>query len=432
MKKYLPILLLLILFPLLTTVTNLNSKYVTVGVERGAAGVFLYNNEPNGYLYDIFKEWAKYNKKNLVLQYYDNVGEVMENVESKEVDFGLIIGDAPDTKGIFGCATYTDEYSVSSTSKLSAEISESDLIDSMRGKSLYLSAGATHTAFYKKLVEAQAECTVTFADSVATDYRLDRDILIKISKFNDKRILFSRKMRDTISSTIITASVRKKIKFDNWYAPFVETKRGAAIVKRYTRENLFFHYTNNGYIKPVGGSRTSKYDDLFKEVAAKEELDWRLLSAIAFVESKYHKDVVSPNGAVGLMQIMPRTGAVHGSDKDALLSPYVNVSTAAKHLHTVARKLKINGREIAKEDRLAILIAAYNCGHGHMQDVLRLTAAAGKDPNKWEDVSFFLTKMNEKEYYQKPPVKFGKFNGSHTVKYVDEVLAALHRMNTKK
>lgn len=265
-----------------------------------------------------------------------------------------------------------------------------------------------------------------------TDYRLDRDFLIKINKFNDKRILFTRKMQDTLASVVITSSIRRKVKFENWYELFVATKKGTAIVKRYTRENLFFHYANNGYIKPVGGSRTSKYDDLFKEVAAKEELDWRLLSAIAFVESKYHNDVISPNGAVGLMQIMPQTGAVHGKDKKALLSPYVNVSTAAKHLHTVARKLKINGRDISKEDRLAILVAAYNCGHGHMQDVLRLTAASGKDPNKWEDVSFFLTKMNEQAYYGDPAVKFGKFNGTHTVKYVDEVLSALHGMKNKK
>lgn len=432
MKRYIPLLILLILFPFVTTVTNLHAKYVTVGVERGAPGVFLYNKEPNGYLYDIFKEWAKFNKKSLVLRYYDDPQELLEEVEAQNVDFGLLIGDVPDQEDVFSCATYTDEYSLSSTLKLPTDIAENDLIDSMRGKSLYLSAGATHTTFYKKLVEAEAACRVTLVDSAVTDYRLDRDILIKINKFNDKRILFSRKMQDTLSSSIVTASIKKKIKFDNWYAPFVASKKGAAIVKRYARENLFFHYANNGYIKPIGGSRTSKYDDLFKEIAAKEELDWRLLSAIAFVESKYHKDVVSPNGAVGLMQIMPQTGAVHGKDKDALLSPYVNISTAAKHLHTVARKLKINGKDINKEDRLAILVAAYNCGHGHMQDVLRLTAAAGKDPNKWEDVSFFLTKMNEKEYYGDSVVKFGKFNGSHTVKYVDEVLAALHGMNKKK
>lgn len=427
MKRYIPLLILLILFPLLTTVTNLHAKYVTIGVERGAPGVFRYNNEPNGYLYDIFKEWAKFNKKSLVLRYYENQQELLEEVESQEVDFGLLIGDAPDKEDVFSCASYQDAYSLSSTIRLPADIAESDLLDSMRGKSLYLSAGATHTAFYKRLVEDGAECKITFSDSVVTEYRLDRDILIKINKFNDKRIQFSRKMQNTLSSTIVTASVKKKIKFDNWYEPFVASKRGVALVKRYARENLFFHYANNGYIKPVGGSRTSKYDDLFKEIAAKEELDWRLLSAIAFVESKYHNDVVSPNGAVGLMQIMPQTGAVHGRDKDALLSPYVNVSTAAKHLHTVARKLKINGREIAKEDRLAILIGAYNCGHGHMQDVLRLTTAAGKDPNKWADVSFFLTKMNEKVYYQNPQVKFGKFNGSHTVRYVNEVLAAIKK-----
>ncbi|MEG1937346.1 MAG: transglycosylase SLT domain-containing protein [Rikenellaceae bacterium] len=427
MKRYI-ILLLLLLIPLITTITNYNSKYVIIGVERGAAGIFIYNNEPNGYLYDMAKEWAKTNKKRLVIHYYDEPQDLLKGVERSDVDFGLLIGEKENKKGVFTCFTYGEVYSIISTVKLSDTISERTLLDSMRGKSLYLSDGALHTQFYKRLKEVGVECDVALDDSVSTTYTIDREILNNIRRFNDKRVLFSQKFQDTLFATLVTSSPKKQIKFESWYGSFLKTRKGEALVKLYSRENLFSNYINNGYIRPISRHSVSKYDDLFKEIASKEDLDWRLLSAIAFVESKYHNDVISPNGAVGIMQIMPQTGAVHGRDKDALLSPYVNISTAAKHLHIVARKLKINGKAIAKEDRLAILIAAYNCGHGHMQDVIRLTSAGGKDPNKWEDVSFYLSKMNNSEYYDAPNVQFGKFNGSVTVNYVNEVLDALHKI----
>ena len=50
----------------------------------------------------------------------------------------------------------------------------------------------------------------------------------------------------------------------------------------------------------------SPYDSLFRE-CADSLYDWKLLAAIAYVESKFDTTSVSHRGAVGLMQIMPST-----------------------------------------------------------------------------------------------------------------------------
>ena len=51
----------------------------------------------------------------------------------------------------------------------------------------------------------------------------------------------------------------------------------------------------------------SVWDGMIREVGMREGVDWRLLSAIAYKESRFRHNVVSPSGACGLMQIMPVT-----------------------------------------------------------------------------------------------------------------------------
>ena len=49
----------------------------------------------------------------------------------------------------------------------------------------------------------------------------------------------------------------------------------------------------------------SPYDPLIRNVSEQAGNDWRLLSAIAYHESRFTPDIVSRRGARGLMQIMP-------------------------------------------------------------------------------------------------------------------------------
>ena len=53
----------------------------------------------------------------------------------------------------------------------------------------------------------------------------------------------------------------------------------------------------------------SPYDHVIRNISEREGNDWRLMSAIAYHESRFKADIVSRRGARGLMQIMPETGA---------------------------------------------------------------------------------------------------------------------------
>ena len=52
----------------------------------------------------------------------------------------------------------------------------------------------------------------------------------------------------------------------------------------------------------------SVYDELIRSVSEEEGYDWRLMSAIAYHESRFSPDIVSKRGAAGLMQSVDAGG----------------------------------------------------------------------------------------------------------------------------
>jgi soluble lytic murein transglycosylase len=109
-----------------------------------------------------------------------------------------------------------------------------------------------------------------------------------------------------------------------------------------------------------GEMRPRAYASDVEAAAAKYQLDPNLLFAVMRVESIYHRQIVSYAGAVGLMQIMPRTGmliarklGVERFDVSDLLKPKTNVEFAAWYLSSLLKRF---------DGRLPLAIAAYNGG----------------------------------------------------------------------
>jgi soluble lytic murein transglycosylase len=107
-------------------------------------------------------------------------------------------------------------------------------------------------------------------------------------------------------------------------------------------------------------ARPRAYEDLVRRAAAKHGLDPNLLFAVMRVESVYQKRIVSAAGAIGLMQIMPRTGWLiaqklgheHFTAAD-LLNPETNLDFAAWYLASLIDRF---------DGHLPLAIASYNGG----------------------------------------------------------------------
>lgn len=97
------------------------------------------------------------------------------------------------------------------------------------------------------------------------------------------------------------------------------------------------------------------YGDVISRVATEYRIDGLLLAAVVDAESSFDADVVSPRGAVGLMQLMPTTAADLGFE--TLHEPGANVRAGARYLSSLIQRY---------DGDLALALAAYNAGPGNV------------------------------------------------------------------
>jgi len=91
---------------------------------------------------------------------------------------------------------------------------------------------------------------------------------------------------------------------------------------------------------------------LAKDVAARHRLEHALVVGVMRVESGFVANVISPAGAVGLMQVMPSSGKREGCGD--LFSPDDNVECGARILAAFLRHYNNN---------LLLALSGYNAGH---------------------------------------------------------------------
>lgn len=166
----------------------------------------------------------------------------------------------------------------------------------------------------------------------------------------------------------------------------------------------------------------SPYDELIRSICEPEGYDWRLLSAIAYHESRFRSHLVSPRGARGLMQIMPSVARQFGVPVETAADPTTNVWLACKLLTRIEEGLYM-AYGTSDEDRLRIVLASYNSGLGHVRDARHLARYYGENPDSWEVVKHYLQLKSRPEYYRHEIVECGRFSGSRqTLAYVDDVM----------
>ncbi|MCC7005267.1 MAG: lytic transglycosylase domain-containing protein [Ottowia sp.] len=91
--------------------------------------------------------------------------------------------------------------------------------------------------------------------------------------------------------------------------------------------------------------------ELVGKVAQEYQLAPSLISAIIHTESGFNPNAISPKGAIGLMQVMPKTGSRFGFSN--LRDPEMNVRAGATYLKWLMTQF---------HNDLTLTIAAYNAG----------------------------------------------------------------------
>ena len=164
--------------------------------------------------------------------------------------------------------------------------------------------------------------------------------------------------------------------------------------------------------------RISPYDSLFRTYADTIGWDWKMLAAVAYVESKFDTAAVSAVGAQGLMQMMPQTARAMGIPEGMEQNPAESVRAATDYFIYLSHLF----RRVPESERINFVLASYNAGFGHIHDAMRLAHKYGKNRYVWNDnVETYLRLKNDSIYYTDSLCRNGRFSGTETVLFVRRV-----------
>ena len=135
-------------------------------------------------------------------------------------------------------------------------------------------------------------------------------------------------------------------------------------------------------------ARLPLYQHKFEQQADKHNMDWRLLAAIGYQESKWNANAISPTGVAGLMMLTQGTAKEMGISNRK--NPTQSIEAGAAYYQLMTQKFADSVRE---PDRTWMALAAYNMGYGNIVKAQKITQQMGNDPTKWLDVSRHLRQL---------------------------------------
>ena len=105
-----------------------------------------------------------------------------------------------------------------------------------------------------------------------------------------------------------------------------------------------------------------------------------MLAAQGYQESTLNQGAKSPVGAIGVMQIMPATGADLKVGDIRQVEP--NIHGGAKYMDQLMTKYFADAK-FDEQNRTLFAFASYNCGPGNVSKMRKEAQKRGLDPDKW-------------------------------------------------
>jgi membrane-bound lytic murein transglycosylase MltF len=158
------------------------------------------------------------------------------------------------------------------------------------------------------------------------------------------------------------------------YGP--NTAFGNTIERRYLQ--------NTSYVKNAASeaerAKLQKLVKLFETYGSRYDVDYLLMAAQGYQESRLDHSAKSPVGAIGIMQVMPATG------KELAVG---DITQVEPNIHAGVKYFRFMMDEFYKDEPMEpiakglMTLASYTAGPGRMRQLRQETARRGLDPNKW-------------------------------------------------
>lgn len=271
-----------------------------------------------------------------------------------------------------------------------------------------LSWAENRTSDSEALIRRVAEGTIDYAVVNSNEFQVLRNY------YPEVRVAFDIETEGELAWALPKGADDLREAVDEFFAAMRATGELDRILGRYYAGVPEFDFVDSRAFITHLNERFPRYRASFIAAERATGIDWRLLAAIAYQESHWDADAVSPTGVKGLMMLTAQTAAM--MNVEDRLDPHQSIVGGARYLADVLDKFP---ERIPAEDRLLMALAAYNIGFGHVEDARIITESLDADKDSWLAVREHLPLLADSDWY--PHLKRGYAQGAVPVKYVDNV-----------
>ncbi len=410
-------------------------RTLKVALDLDMPGYFLFNGKPFGYQYEILKEFARSEGKELEIVSDFTNSSYPELFAEGSLDLAVTLH--PEYFSFIGnqqvVSVYDTRYVVLARKRPAGGSDKNSFYSRLSGRKVMVPQGFVQTESFNVLMDSVPDAQIFLTSrnvfeglellsSGKCDFVVCESMESVVGCTLIKNIRTVYEFPESIPvSVVINSTAAHARSFPGWLAEFTRSARYAKLSEFYHGPSPGDHFVTESHsARPKGA--TSVYDELFRRICSEEKVDWRFVSAIAYHESRYNSFLVSPKGATGLMQVMPSVARQFGVPQEELMNPEENVRLAVRLLRRIESSLRL-APDTSFDDRMQLILACYNGGIGHVQDARSLARKYGGNPDSWEDVSRYLRLKSAEEYFTDEVVKCGRFAGSSsTCAFVSNVM----------
>ena len=119
---------------------------------------------------------------------------------------------------------------------------------------------------------------------------------------------------------------------------------------------------------------------LFRKYSDQYDMDFLLMAAQGYQESRLDQGAKSRVGAIGIMQVMPATGKELNVGDIRQLEP--NIHAGVKYMRRVM-DTNFKDQQMDGLNKALLTFASYNAGPGRVRQLRREAEKRGLDPNVW-------------------------------------------------
>jgi len=151
---------------------------------------------------------------------------------------------------------------------------------------------------------------------------------------------------------------------------------GNSLVQKYTGSTRFVKSATS----PGEQKKFQQMASIFQKYGSRYELDYLLMLAQGYQESRLNQSARSAVGAIGVMQVMPATGKDLATGDITKLEP--NIHAGVKYIRFV-RDRYFEPLPMTDLNKTLFSFAAYNAGPARVAQLRDLAQKKGLDPNIW-------------------------------------------------